>query len=200
MDMTSELGKVIIINGPSSAGKSTLAHALQASFDIPFINFSFDLFLDSKALPRDGMKNGKFNWAEMRPSVFSGVHHCLPALAGAGNNLIMDHIIEEQSWLDELVEILIGFDVFFVGLHCSIEELERRENARGNRRVGDARRDLETVHSFAPYDLEIIAEEALERNVEKLIHAWHKRKPPTVFEKLATGLDKKVNARLKENQ
>lgn len=111
-EATTRCGKIIIINGPSSAGKSTLAHTLQASFDIPFINFSFDLFLDSHALPREGMRSGKFDWLEMRPSVFSGVHRCIPALAGAGNNLIVDHIIEQQSWLDELVQLLTGFDVF----------------------------------------------------------------------------------------
>jgi chloramphenicol 3-O-phosphotransferase len=39
-------GKIIIINGPSSSGKTTLALALQKQLDLPFIRFSFDLFLD----------------------------------------------------------------------------------------------------------------------------------------------------------
>jgi chloramphenicol 3-O-phosphotransferase len=44
-------GKIIVINGPSSSGKTTLALALQQRLDVPFIRFSFDLFLDHQALP-----------------------------------------------------------------------------------------------------------------------------------------------------
>jgi chloramphenicol 3-O phosphotransferase len=178
-------GKIIILNGPSSSGKTTLALALQKQFDIPFLRFSFDLFLDNHALPMDQIRMGRFSWESMRPSVFRGIHQCLPALAGAGNNLIFDHIIETRAWLDHLVHLLADFDVFIVGLHCSLPELERRETQRGNRRIGEARADLASVHSFAAYDLELNSERPAEENARILIAAWEKRTTPSAFNQMA---------------
>jgi chloramphenicol 3-O phosphotransferase len=177
-------GKIIIINGPSSSGKTTLALALQKQLEIPFIRFSFDLFIDHKAFPSEQIKSGKFSWEQMRPSVFRGLHQCLPALATTGNNVIFDHIIETKAWLYELVSLLSESDVFFVGLHCSLAELERREIQRGDRRPGEARQDFQTVHSIPTYDLEINSEHPLEENVTLLIQAWKERKRPSALEKM----------------
>jgi chloramphenicol 3-O phosphotransferase len=130
------------------------------------------------------ISNGTFSWQGMRPAVFKGVHQCLTALATAGNNVLFEHIIEAQEWLDQLVHLLAGLDVFFVGLHCSLAELERREAQRGNRRIGEARTDLQTVHSFAAYDLELNSEQPAEDNARRLIAAWKQRKRPSVFDQL----------------
>jgi chloramphenicol 3-O phosphotransferase len=177
-------GNIILINGPSSSGKSTLALALQKQLDIPFIRFSFDLFIEQKVFPSEQIKSGKFSWEQMRPSVFRGLHQCLPALTMAGNNVIFDHIIETKAWLSELVSLLAGLDVFFVGLHCSLPELERREIQRGDRRRGEARQDFETVHRIPAYDLELNSEEPLEENVKALIQAWKERKRPSALDKM----------------
>jgi chloramphenicol 3-O phosphotransferase len=69
----------------------------------------------------------------------------------------------------------VGHDVFLVGLHCPVEELERRERARGDRGVGDARRDALTVHTFTGYDLDLSCLDALEDNVQRVIHGWEHR-------------------------
>lgn len=177
-------GRIILINGPSSSGKTTLALALQKQLDVPFIRFSFDLFLDHKAFPSEQIRSGRFSWEQMRPSVFRGLHRCLPALATAGNNIIFDHIIETRAWLYELVSLVSGLDVFFVGLHCSLPELERRELQRGDRRPGEARQDFATVHSIPTYDLEINSEHPLEDNVALLVHAWKKRKRPSALDRM----------------
>jgi chloramphenicol 3-O phosphotransferase len=177
-------GKIIVINGPSSAGKTTLALALQKQIDLPFIRFSFDLFLDHKALPLEQMRSGLFSWEQMRPSVFRGLHQCLPALATAGNNVIFDHIIESKAWLYELVSLVSKLDVFFVGVHCSLPELERREAQRGDRRPGEARQDFETVHSIPRYDLEINSEDPLKENVGAVLRAWRGRKHPSALDQM----------------
>jgi chloramphenicol 3-O phosphotransferase len=177
-------GKIIIINGPSSSGKTTLALALQKQLDMPFLRFSFDLFLDHKSLPLEQIRDGTFSWDLMRSSVFQGIHQCLPALATAGNNIIFDHIIETKTWLYNLISLISELDVFFVGLHCSLPELERREIQRGNRRSGEARQDFQTVHSITSYDLELDSENLLEDNVALLIQAWRERKHPSALDKM----------------
>lgn len=188
-NLTTIPGKIIVINGPSSSGKTTLALALQKQLDVPFIRFSFDLFIDHKAFPSEQIRNGTFSWEAMRPSVFRGLHQCLPALATAGNNIIFDHIIETKPWLYELVSLIAELDVFFVGLHCSLPELERRETQRGDRRKGEARMDFETVHSVTSYDLELDSENPLEQNVNLLIEAWKERKRPSALDTMIQERD-----------
>ena len=178
-----EAGKIILSNGPSSAGKSTLCQAIQAQVDEPFLQFSLDFFFfNSPVLPKQQLENGAYSWAEMRPRVFEGFFNCLPALALAGNNLLLDHIIETQSQWDALRQRLEGLDVFLVGVHCPLLELERREQLRGNRYIGDVRRDLETVHSFTKYDFEIDSSEAAEDNATRIIAAWKSRTHPSVLD------------------
>lgn len=177
-------GKIIIINGPSSSGKTTLALALQKQLELPFIRFSFDLFMEYKAFPSEQINNGTFSWEAMRPSVFRGLHQCVPALATAGNNIIFDHIIETKEWLHHLVSLISELDVFFVGLHCSLPELEKRETQRGDRNRGEAYRDFQSVHRVTSYDLELDSEHSLEDNVALLIQAWKKRNRPSALDKM----------------
>ena len=185
MDTTRELGKIILINGASSSGKSTLARELQQTLPMPFWHFSFDHLRDSNALPMARIRSGEIDWSTMRPAVFNGFHRCLPVLAETGNNLIVEHIIENEMWLSDLVTLLTGLDVFFVGVHCPLPELERRERERGNRRVGEARRDYQIIHSFAEYDLEIDSMQSNQTNVTMLVDAWKSRQSPSAFERMA---------------
>jgi chloramphenicol 3-O phosphotransferase len=182
-------GKIILLNGASSAGKSTLARGIQARAEMPFLQFSLDFFMfQTEVLPRRRDSSGPFSWQAMRPKLFSGYFNCLPALARAGNNLVIDYIVETQAQLEALTRQLRGLDVFFVGVHCSVEELERRERQRGDRRIGDARRDLETVHSFSVYDFEVDSSLESERNAERILEAWQVRERPSVFEALGQTL------------
>jgi chloramphenicol 3-O phosphotransferase len=181
-----EPGKIILLNGASSAGKSTLARSLQQQLPEPFMHWSFDHLRESNALPMARIRNGELDWARMRPAVFDGFHRSLSAFAKAGNNLIVDHIIEHEQWMTDLVQLLAPFDVFFVGVHCPLPELERRERHRGDRRPGEARSDFQNVHGFAEYDLAIDATQPNEDNVARLIAAWKARSRPTAFERMAT--------------
>jgi chloramphenicol 3-O phosphotransferase len=179
-------GKIILINGASSSGKSTLSKALQEALDEPFWHFSIDHLRESKTLPTRRIERGDFSWANMRPRFFEGFHRCLPALAGAGNNLIVEHIIETEEWMRRLVQLLWPCDVFFLGLHCPLPELERREIERGDRRIGEARQDYQVTHTFGIYDLEIETTAPLKENVDRVVSAWKARKRPSAFDGMAS--------------
>jgi len=178
-------GKIILINGASSAGKSSLARAVQQTLDEPFWHLSIDHLRDSGVLPLERVRAGDFAWSAMRPAFFDGFHDALPALAGAGNNLIVDHIVDTPAWMADLVRLLAAFDVYFVGLHCPLAELERREAARGDRRIGDARNDFETIHRFATYDLELDSTQPAEANAALVRASWTRRLRPSAFERMA---------------
>ncbi|MFC4452247.1 chloramphenicol phosphotransferase CPT family protein [Deinococcus sonorensis] len=173
-----EPGAIILLNGPSSAGKSTLCQAIQDCAEQPFLQFSLDFFMfGGPVLPRRRDPQGPFSWAELRPRLFEGYFRCLPALAGAGNHLVLDYIIENEGQRDRLVQLLGPLDVFLVGVHCPLPELERRERQRGDRRPGDARRDLETVHSFLQTDLDVDSTRPPDENARRILSAWAQRQP-----------------------
>ena len=174
-------GRIILLNGASSAGKSTLARALQAQLETPFWHWSIDHWLAAGVLPRERLAAGEFDWQAMRPAFFDGFHRSLPALAGAGNDLIVEHIVETAEWMHRLVELLAPFDVFYVGVRCALPELERRELARGDRRVGSAREDDASTHGFGEYDAEVDAADApAEQLAAEVVRAWHARRAPAL--------------------
>jgi len=180
-------GKIIFLNGASSSGKSTLAAALQAALPEPFWHYSIDHLAEAKVLPRDRIRNGEFPWSGLRPAFFEGFHRTLPALAEAGNNLIVEHIVETREWMDRLIDLLNPFDVFFVGVHCPLPELERRERGRGDRPVGDARQDFAIAHTFGCYDFEVDTTDRLDQSVAAIMDAWTQRSLPSAFQKMAAA-------------
>jgi chloramphenicol 3-O phosphotransferase len=185
--MTEKRSKIILINGASSAGKSTLAKAFQALVDEPFLHFSLDLLMfGGEVLPTRRDTAGPFSWASLRPMLFDGYHRCLAALASAGNNVVVDYVIETQDQLDRLVYLLTPFDVFYVCLHCPLPELEQREWRRGDRSIGDARRDYDLVNHFGPYDAELDGMLSADANAASLIAIWKARCSPGVFAARAT--------------
>jgi chloramphenicol 3-O phosphotransferase len=90
------------------------------------------------------------------------------------------------AWMDRLLHVLADFDVFFVGIHCPLEELERRERLRGNRRIGEARADFEVTHTFGRYDFECSSIDGVDLVARRVIDAWLARRMPSAF---ATMLD-----------
>ena len=178
-------GKIILVNGPSSAGKSSLARRLQSVIPAPFWHYSIDHLRAGKIPPFERVENGEFRWQELRPQFFEGFHRSLPAFAEGGNNLIVEYIVETREWLERLLDLLNGLDVFFVGLHCALPELERREAARGDRRIGEARTDFATTHRLCCYDLELDSTSTpVDAMVETLLNAWANRKAPGAFERM----------------
>lgn len=171
-----------MLNGASSAGKSTICEVLQKELNEPFLRFSLDFFLyNSRVLPERREGDDSFSWTVMRPKLFEGYFNCLSGLVSAGNNLLVDYIIESKEQLEQLTKKLGRYDVFLVGVHCPLAELERREIARGDRSIGDAKKDLETVHTFTSYDAEVDSCNSPEMNAREIASAWVIRTYPAVM-------------------
>ena len=179
--------KIIVLHGPSSSGKSTLARALQAALPEPFWHISIDHLRDAGVLPTARIASGEFPWGQLRANFFAGFHLSLAAYAAAGNNLIVEHIFDTDGWLAEVATRLAPYDVYFVGLHCSLDELARREAARGDRPTGSAARDHGHVHRNMTYDLELDGEHPVNDNVARLMAAWEQRHPPSALTRAATA-------------
>jgi chloramphenicol 3-O phosphotransferase len=178
--------KIILLNGASSAGKSTLAKALQAELAEPFWCVSSDQFVAAGLLPVRREGAGPFSWPVMRPRFFEAFHRCLAAIAEAGNHLIIDHVIEFEEWALLIVELLAPYDVFLVGIHCPLDELMRRERERGDRYHGEGFEHLaEGVHEHVIYDFEIdTSRRSPEEAARLVVAAWEKRKRPRASDRM----------------
>lgn len=180
-----EPGKIIFLHGASSSGKSTIARGIQARIGLPFWHISIDHLRDAGVLPTARFKAGEFDWKAARPAFFDGFHRSLAAYAGAGNNLVLEHILDTDGWLDDLVRLFAPFDVFFVGIHCPLPLLIAREKARGDRPAGSAEQDFHTIHVGKSYDHEVHTDGDAQENVTRVIAAWDARSGPSVFARLA---------------
>jgi chloramphenicol 3-O phosphotransferase len=73
----------------------------------------------------------------------------------AGMRFVVDEVLLTPQDLPDWYDALAGLDVFFVGVHCDLAELQRREIERGDRGVGQAISQYDTVHSYGSYDFEV---------------------------------------------
>ena len=170
-----ENGKVILISGTSSSGKSTLAKGLQKSLVEPFLHLQLDSYIEM--LPRTD------DW-EMFQRMVRGLNRSIAVMSEEGNNLIVDHVLIDNAWLNQCLELLRERYVLFVGLHCTLDELERRERERDARRQGFARQQTENIHKGKIYDLELDTsvlspEECVARALE-----LYNNKQPMAFQKM----------------
>lgn len=141
---------ILFLHGASSSGKSTLATALRDQASRPFLHLSIDHLRDSGAWrPADYP-----DWHTARPAFFAGFHRMIAGFAEAGNDLIIEHILDTPGWHAELKALLSHHDIVFIGLRPPLATLNQRERDRGNRPAGSAARDAAHVHDGLRYDLE----------------------------------------------
>jgi chloramphenicol 3-O phosphotransferase len=182
---TAELNcpRIILVNGSSSAGKTTLCRALQQKILTPYLCIGFDDFIFASA-PRyyrgadtgtqahtdaftaQGVEMVRTSAPDGPPSVtavFGPVFQrvidtmapAVRALVDGGNNVIFDHVLHDHRMHESCRRAFNGLDVFSVGVLCPIEVLETRERARGDRIIGRARGLMDVVHGFMNYDVTV---------------------------------------------
>ncbi|MGZ6254965.1 MAG: phosphotransferase-like protein [Candidatus Chromulinivorax sp.] len=82
------------------------------------------------------------------------MHAAIAAYAKAGNNLVVDYIMYEPEWLQDLLEQLQGCPVYLIGVHVPLNVLQAREQARSTSPIGHAGSHYYTVHRGNQYDFE----------------------------------------------
>ena len=166
--------KIILLNGVGSAGKSSIAKALQTIASEPFLHVQMDTFVEMLPEALQDHADGFFHEAiredgkpqvVIKPSVIirtgpvgartlRGMRHAIAAMAGQGNNLIVDDVLCDGE-MPEYLRLLSNFDLFLVGVFAPLDVLEARELQRADRLPGLARWQYDRVHKDIGYDLEI---------------------------------------------
>ena len=145
-------GKIIFLNGTSSAGKTTLAYELQERFEIPFNHVGLDQFRDGLPDKFRGLNAPAGSNGERGLNV---VRRAMAAMVESGNNIIVDDIILEPEFLDDYLEVFAPFDVYFVGVRCPKTVINDREQARPGRFPGTAVGHFDVCHQHDCYDVEV---------------------------------------------
>lgn len=131
-------GRIVLLNGVGSAGKGSIAKALQQIASEPYLHVQMDAFFDmlpaSSIGHPDGVtfetiiEGGKplvvIESGPIAARAFRGMRHAIAAMAGQGNNLIVDDVMLGAADA-EYAEVLASFEVFKVGVFASSESWKR---------------------------------------------------------------------------
>ena len=192
-------GKIIVLNGTSSSGKSSIAKELQAVLSEPYLHLGIDTFIAmlpsryfGEQPPADegfwlvkGQSETHIRTGPVGHRLVRGMYRSLAVLAATGNNLIVDHVVLDRQGLADLVEAVGEFPVLFVGVRCPLEVLIQRERGRTDRVVGMAQAQYPLVHRDCIYDLEI--DTSVDGPAEAALPIKRRQEngpPPTACEKM----------------
>lgn len=159
---------VIVLNGGSSSGKSSLARSLQERLDEPWVLLGVDDLLAALAPclagnwpPRvgrpplvaygsDGTVHVDPAWRPVETAWYAGV----AAMARAGLGVILDEVLLDGAAGQRRVEgALKGLSVLWVGVRCDPAVAAAREVSRSDRIAGMAIRQATRVHDGVQYDM-----------------------------------------------
>ncbi len=203
----SERPRIILLNGSSSSGKTTLAQKLQQLLPEPWQHIALDQFRDGlpgryrgfnspagspgasglNIVPtrRDDEMLTEIRFGEHGRTMLSGMRRAIAAFAEAGNNVIIDDLLFEPDYLHDYADVLADIDTWFIGVRCSLEVVNQRENQRAGRFPGTAESHFHEVHAHGlDYDLEVdTSTNAPRACAEAIIHRL--KTPPVALRSLS---------------
>jgi chloramphenicol 3-O phosphotransferase len=142
----------ILLHGPTSAGKSSLAQALQDCASVPAFHVSLDAFVTMSR--RRDMRSAE-------EVVQASRIHCenlrstLKRVSETQFEIIFDTVLRNEAELDACLQVLANRPLYQIHVWAPIEVLEERERLRGDRADGMAREQANHSIFCREYDLSI---------------------------------------------
>ena len=174
---------IVVLNGASSSGKTTLARELQLTFQEPYLRFGTDTV--HSMLPSRFAGGKKTQNENIVRTAILGMNSCAATFADAGNNVIVDTVMLNRESVAECARALVRYRAFFIGLFCDDGELRRRSSGRGRDMVNIALQQARYVHTHSIYDLKISTEgkspSVMAEQVRNLVNS---RTKPEAFKRL----------------
>jgi chloramphenicol 3-O phosphotransferase len=154
---------VIVLNGGSSSGKSSIATRLQRRLDGTWLTLGIDDLIRALSHgPADTTAGGTLEFMSDGSIVVGaafreaerGWYEGLGAMARVGAGVIVDEVFLDGGKSQTRLRIALeGLSVLWVGVRCQAAVAESRELQRSDRNIGLARHQAERVHQGVSYDL-----------------------------------------------
>ena len=142
----------IVLHGPTSAGKSSVAKALQASAPSPAFHITLDAFVTMSN--RRDMRDEE----EQRQAYHihcENLRSTLARVADTQFDIILDLVLRDEAELEDCLRLFSRRPTYVVRVWAPLHVLEERERAREDRGTGMAREQVGHPAYERAYDLAI---------------------------------------------
>ena len=183
--------QTIILNGSSSAGKTTLATKLQQLLPEPWQYLGLDQYRDGMPQRVRGLNapagsegslglnvvpvTNSLTAIEFGPygdRVLSCMRQSVGLFNRQGISVIVDDLLLKPDYVDDYLTSLNLDQTWLIGVHCAAEVLNQRELARPGRFPGTAIEHQQRVHEWLyTYDLEVDTTDCSPRQLAEAVIA-----------------------------
>jgi len=154
---------VAVLNGGSSAGKSTIANSLQTLLREPWLTFGVDDLIDALGPAATETSSviafgpdSVVTTVQLFSQVTDAWEKGLAAIARSGTGVIIDEVFLGGGVSQSRLRLALSdLKVLWVGVHCDPEVASSRESSRTDRIKGMARTQSAIVHIGVNYDVEV---------------------------------------------
>ncbi len=202
-------GQIVVLNGAPRSGKSSIARAIQSSFDGPWVNLGVDVSLRAtpeRYLPGIGLRPGGER-PDLEPVVdalYLALYDSVAAHSRLGLNVVVDvghhdDYSAPRGILPKVAARVARLSALFVGVRCPLDVIvDRRSRVEPGREGAYLTRDADgsvpeailrwqrAVHEPGIYDVEV---DTSVRTPEECAGVIRERlgsgDPPTAFPRLA---------------
>ena len=139
----------IVLHGPTSAGKSSLAKALQETAPVPAFHVALDAFVTMSR--RRDMRTVE----EERQAYHihcENLRSTLARLVSTPFEIIVDLALRDPIELQDCLRVLSDRPMYLVAVRAPLEVLEERERGRDDRGAGMAREQFSNPAFSRDYD------------------------------------------------
>lgn len=162
------MATVIILNGVSSAGKSSLARALQQQAQETFLRVAMDDFVSMLPSGRESIEDWfplvlaeaperplpRFETGPRGRRLLEQMRALVGSLAAKGMSVIVDEVCEAETIRDYRLQAGDA-RLVLIKIEAPLAVIEQRERERGDRLIGLARDQAGFLHHGIAYDITV---------------------------------------------
>jgi chloramphenicol 3-O phosphotransferase len=176
-------GVILLFNGTSSSGKTSLAKALQKILPQQYLHLQLDAFRAMEPVGYFSSEQAALGSLRVA-ALCRSMHAAVSQFAAHGQNVIFDHVLSDDAWR-YLFEDFAEQQIYLVSVHCAAEELLRRERTRCDREPGLALSQIERIHRNREYDFSIDTSHSSPADCALAVRHWLQQEPlPFAFEEM----------------
>ena len=143
--------QIILLNGPSSSGKSTLAESLHVLI-AEMLSENYEVVSIDDFMTMDPMET---IYEDDVFEISGNLNARVLEILEAGSGVIIDHVITSERIFVQLKEAVHAYPLRPVQITCSLELLRKREQERGDRCPGSAESSAAYLFPKEGYDLTV---------------------------------------------